>query len=454
MSTCAGSWLRTPSVLALCVVSATTASCGKPPAASPSTRAGEGPSPKAEAGESSPTFDSSAKGASPWLVSDPPDLRALTFIVEVKPPEDIALAYDALASRYGELRPLMEAHNEGGFGSGFLVVARGASGKSAYVVTNQHVVGMSTSVMLGREGSNERVEVPVRHVDPVYDLAIVELTQEAIGIFEIERGFGFSSQAARDQDVVVASGFPGIQGDPSYQVTRGHVSNERVLIDAEGTGDELAHIQHTAPIDPGSSGGPLLDERGQVLGINTLKVQWREGVGLAVPTAIVLEALDAVRTKHPSRLGQTAARQLCERLLADVASEEYLPRADRVLSERLVAREGGRSLWLLPKDDSRWQMEFMVDPAQVMATALGFRLWRELEPLEARACTPKSAPTDERQTFVIEPGASSPGSKGKTLTIFEEQGVLKVLDFTFSPGTGQSFLDPPSARAKKWKPSL
>jgi serine protease Do len=213
------------------------------------------------------TFGKATTEVSPWLASDPPNLRAVSFIVQVAPPPDIAAMYTAFATRHRDLRPLMEAHNEGGFGSGFAVVAQTAAGPHAYVVTNQHVVGLSSKVALGREDSELRLEAPVIYVDPVYDLAIVGLSRQTARAFGIESGLGFSDRTARDQDAVVASGFPGIQGDPSYQVTRGHVSNERVLIDVDG--EELAHIQHTAPIDPGSSGGPLLDERSQVLGINT-----------------------------------------------------------------------------------------------------------------------------------------------------------------------------------------
>jgi S1-C subfamily serine protease len=62
----------------------------------------------------------------------------------------------------------------------------------------------------------------------------------------------------------------------SHTVTSGIVSG---IITADGT----RYIQTDAPINPGNSGGPLIDEAGNVLGINTMTVQGADGLGLAIP---------------------------------------------------------------------------------------------------------------------------------------------------------------------------
>jgi len=377
-------------------------------------------------------------------VETPPNLRALTFIVLVVPPPPIARAFANLGTSRQDLRPVMEAHNEGGFGSGFVVVARAPQRAPAYVVTNQHVVGLATRVTLAREGSKARVEARVLHVDPVYDLAILELTDAAMAEFNLIRGLGFAKAPPRDQDVVVASGFPGIQGEPSYQVTRGYVSNQRVLLDVGG--QELPHIQHTAPIDPGSSGGPLLDEKGQVLGINTLKVSWREGVGLAVPAKAIEAALSYVEQPR-DQSARERAQELCQLFLDNAVSGAHAYRMDRFLGAELVAKEGARSLWLLPDDDTNWLAEFLVDPARVMALAVGFRLRRELEGLRGSSCNPQA--NEKELTFILE----APGPE-RRLVFDEEQGSLKLVGFTFSPSTGRSFLDPKKSSGRAWKPSL
>lgn len=389
----------------------------------------------------------SAPNDSVWLIADPPDLRSVTVIVHVVPPPDIAAAYADLGARHRDLRPLMEAHNEGGFGSGFVVVARGQAGPMPYVVTNQHVVGLATEVALGKEGSTARVPAEVVYVDPVYDLAILRPVAEGVGTLAIEAGLGFAAEGAHDQDAVVATGFPGIQGAPSYQVTRGHVSNERVLIDVDG--EQLPHIQHTAPIDPGSSGGPLLSAAGQVLGINTLKLRWREGVGLAVPAAIIQQALDRVRVGRSVVTDPSEARALCEHLLRQASGLDGSDHMERLLGAELVGKEGARSLWLLPEGDTDWPARFVEDPARVMATAIGLRLGRELDGQQIGPCKPGATTTDAKQTFTIEVG-----SVEKSATFGLEQGSLKLLDFSFSPKTGRSFLTPKRSSGKKWTPSL
>jgi S1-C subfamily serine protease len=62
----------------------------------------------------------------------------------------------------------------------------------------------------------------------------------------------------------------------SHTVTSGIVSG---IITADGT----RYIQTDAPINPGNSGGPLIDEAGNVIGINTMTVQGADGLGLAIP---------------------------------------------------------------------------------------------------------------------------------------------------------------------------
>src|SRR5690606_28710859 len=147
---------------------------------------------------------------------------------------------------------------------------------------------------------------------------------------------------ARDQQVVIATGFPGMIGRPSYQTTRGYVSNESFRLE-EDASRPLTYVQHTAPIDPGSSGGPLTDEGGHVLGVNTMKVTNREAVGLAVPASAILATIRraddlAVRSSSVERRRE-AARLACLSFVAELASEA--PRMsvlEPMISNELVGR--------------------------------------------------------------------------------------------------------------------
>jgi S1-C subfamily serine protease len=71
----------------------------------------------------------------------------------------------------------------------------------------------------------------------------------------------------------------------SHTVTSGIVSG---IITADGT----RYIQTDAPINPGNSGGPLIDEAGNVIGINTMTVQGADGLGLALPIEIVTDTFN------------------------------------------------------------------------------------------------------------------------------------------------------------------
>lgn len=419
------------------------------PTRAPATAPSAAPPANEEVQSTTPPPASPRSDQAPWIVATSPDLRTLTFLVAVTPPPAIAAAYKDLGSRHRDLGPLMDAHNEGGFGSGFLVVAgntRG-SGKRAYVVTNQHVVGLATEVILGRESSEARATAQVIYVDSLYDLAIVELSEEATAVFQVEDGFGFSTEPPKDQEVVIASGFPGIEGAPSYQVTRGYVSNQRVLIDLNGT--KLPHIQHTAAIDSGSSGGPLLDEQNRVLGINTMKVRRREGVGMAVPATAIQSALMRVLEPDETPL-QLRAEHACKQLLGQIGSETSRGPVDHLISAELIAQEGSRSLWLLAEQDPDWASEFVMDPAQVMAHALVLRLRRELASnLVSDDCQPQPVRAAGTETFAI-----SVRKGQRSLTFAEEQGTFKLRQFDFSTSSGRAFLGPKKTSGQKWKPSL
>src|SRR5690606_21053089 len=147
---------------------------------------------------------------------------------------------------------------------------------------------------IGRDGTRDLLDAEVVHVDPHHDLAVLEVVPDANGRGPFERGVALETTPAADQQTVIAAGFPGMAGAPSYQVTRGYVSNRRVR---RHDGDLSTYVQHTAPTDPGSSGGPLLSERGRLIGINTLKIRGREGVAFAVPADLVVEALRAAESR-------------------------------------------------------------------------------------------------------------------------------------------------------------
>ena len=166
--------------------------------------------------------------------------------------------------------------NEGTFGSGVLIERDGRK----FILTNLHVVGYAQTATIRFQLHDKNIRYnacPV--VSTAADLALIALPDDcemiALPFFEGE---------ITEELPVVAAGFPGLGNKPSWQLTRGYISNAH--LDTDGQLHASHVIQHTAPIDPGSSGGPLLvkgtDGKYSILGINTWKAFYREGVGLAI----------------------------------------------------------------------------------------------------------------------------------------------------------------------------
>lgn len=389
--------------------------------------------------------------SSPWLINSDPPLRELTVAIHVEPPTSLATSYRSLALRYKSLRSVLLTHAEGGFGSGFVVMRRGQSDSDAgspYFVTNQHVVGLSELVRVQWGVAPQMIAAQVVYVDENYDLAVLRLVDGVVQQFPLEAGFGFASDPARDQDVVIAAGYPGIGGEPSYQVTRGYVSNEAVSLPIDDGGQR--HLQHTAPIDPGSSGGPLLNEAGKIVGMNTLKIFGREGVGLAVPASAIEAALEKVTTldQMPDPTAASAARA-CESILKALQGQG-VQSIERSISADWLAAEGPRSLGWLPSEEEDWGPRFFDSPEEVLLHALALRLKDTLN---------KRLSTEESGCFLQEGSSGGDfllqlGKAGPVLKWKWEQARFKLAEadlLTPRPGT---FLSSSTKSSKKWKPSL
>ncbi|MCR5050767.1 MAG: serine protease [Paludibacteraceae bacterium] len=189
---------------------------------------------------------------------------------------DYAL-YMARAGMTHVARTLTVYKNEDCFGSGVVV----EHGNKKYVLTNMHVVGyarQATVVFQLHEQTIRYSHCAVVKMSAT-DLAAIELPEESEMI-----ALPISNSEIEEDMSIVAAGFPGLGNKPSWQLTRGIVSNARVSLDNHEQATRI--IQHTASIDPGSSGGPLLLKNGEgkyeILGINTWKAFYREGVGLAI----------------------------------------------------------------------------------------------------------------------------------------------------------------------------
>ncbi len=207
--------------------------------------------------------------------------RAVTGVVGAVGPAVVSISVGREAPGGNDVEPI-------GAGSGVLLAPDG------YVVTNHHVVREATRVRLTLTDGTV-VGATAVGSDPANDLAVVRAEGSGLPYASL----GDSSQLKVGQ-LVIAIGNPlGFQSSVSTGVVsatgRGMRSLDGRLIENV--------IQHTAPLNPGNSGGPLVDSRGRVVGINTAIIAIAQGIGFAVPSDTVRRVVSQILVNGRVRRG-------------------------------------------------------------------------------------------------------------------------------------------------------
>ncbi len=176
-----------------------------------------------------------------------------------------------------------------GTGSGFIFKSDGL------VLTNAHVVDGADTVTVtlkdGREFTGQ-----VLGEDTLTDVAVVKI--QATGLPVVKVG---NSEQLRPGEWAIAIGNPlGLDNT----VTAGIISGTgRSSADVGVPDKRINFIQTDAAINPGNSGGPLLNQQGQVIGINTAIIGGAQGLGFAIPInraqAIANQLIADGRVEHP-----------------------------------------------------------------------------------------------------------------------------------------------------------
>ena len=164
-----------------------------------------------------------------------------------------------------------------GSGSGVIIRPDG------YIVTNNHVVSGATKVTVTLN-NNSSYDATIIGTDPVTDVALIKI--DAQGLPTIEMG---DSDALRLGEWVLAIGSP--LGDSLRgTITAGIVSAKGRTMTNDGTFKIESFIQTDAAVNPGNSGGALVNKKGELVGINTAIVSQTgaySGYSFAVPVNIV-----------------------------------------------------------------------------------------------------------------------------------------------------------------------
>ncbi|HWF09208.1 MAG TPA: DegQ family serine endoprotease [Bryobacteraceae bacterium] len=175
------------------------------------------------------------------------------------------------------------SHVEGGLGSGVVVSPDG------YILTNNHVVDGATNVSVTLPDRRE-FKAKVIGTDPKTDIAVVKIDAANLPVITIG-----NSSKMQVGDAVLAIGNPYGVGQT---VTMGIVSaTGRAGLGIEDYED---FIQTDASINPGNSGGALVNDRGELIGINTAILApgsgGNQGIGFAVPVNLARNVMDQIVT--------------------------------------------------------------------------------------------------------------------------------------------------------------
>ena len=225
------------------------------------------------------------------------------------------------------LNPFPQPEGEGGTatGSGFVIDEQG------HILTNAHVVAGADNVQVTL-GEEEPIDAEVVGSDTSTDVAVLKIDPDEADLRALPLG---SSSDVEVGDPVIAIGNPfGLE----RTVTTGIVSALQRQIEAPNGFTISDVVQTDAAINPGNSGGPLLDQDGEVIGINsqiaTAGGGGSVGVGFAVPVdtvrAVANDLIDDGEVKH-AFLGVSGAD-----VTSEIAQELDLSVEEGALVQRVV----------------------------------------------------------------------------------------------------------------------
>lgn len=170
-----------------------------------------------------------------------------------------------------------------GVGSGFIVSADGR------IITNAHVVDGSDTVEVTLKDGRQ-LEGKVLGRDPVTDVAVIKVEANNLPTVQLSN----SDQIEPGQWAIAIGNPLGLDST----VTAGIISATGRSSGQVGVPDKRVNfIQTDAAINPGNSGGPLLNERGQVIGMNTAIRADAQGIGFAIPINTVQRIADEIAAK-------------------------------------------------------------------------------------------------------------------------------------------------------------
>jgi S1-C subfamily serine protease len=157
-------------------------------------------------------------------------------------------------------------------GTGFFINPNG------YIITNKHIIEKAKTIKIKIYKQKEEFNAKIIDLDKNYDIALLKIDIYNIPIVKIG-----NSDSIKTGEEVIAIGNPfGLQNT----VSKGIISSDK----REDKG--LTFIQTNIDLNPGNSGGPLINLKGEVIGINTSIIKDSKGIGFAVPINAIANLIE------------------------------------------------------------------------------------------------------------------------------------------------------------------
>ncbi len=268
---------------------------------------------------------------------------AVIDVVEKASPAVVSILEDTVELNFQE----GPVKSQQGIGTGFIIDSSGI------VITNNHVVRDTTTKYTVLTSDNKKYSVKKIDRDPSNDFAILKVEAKSLPILK----FGDSSVLKVGQKVVAIGNALGRFGNT---VTVGVVSGIGRGLTVSSLSSEISQsalenvIQTDAALNPGNSGGPLLDLSGNAVGINFAVSQNAENIGFVIPINVVKSIIDGYREE--GKIIKPYIGVSYQMVSKDVASVQNLPEGAfvrRVLPNTPADKAGLRAGDVIIKIDGK-----------------------------------------------------------------------------------------------------
>ena len=177
------------------------------------------------------------------------------------------------------------------------------------IITNEHVIRGNKEVVIDGSGFKRQL-AKVLYTDAKYDLAFLEVPDD----YEMPKvSMGLAKQISIGDKIIVVGHPFGLK----FSATQGMISN------TEQEQNDLLYIHHDAALNPGNSGGPLVNEKGEVVGVNTFIIQNGNNVGFSLPVSYLKESIEGFKAHN--RLIGTRCNSCSNQVFEDNIDKKYCP---------------------------------------------------------------------------------------------------------------------------------